>query len=203
MTLATLIENAIGRLNRAGIPYMVTGSIASSYYGEPRATRDLDLVIDPDPRSLDDLVDGLIDDGFYVDRDVAREAFSKRTQFNAVAPDGLKIDFIIRKNRPFSVSEFDRRHLADLLGTGGYIASIEDLIIAKLLEWAGGRSERQERDVAGLLAVSGVDIDMAYLLKWINTLGLEEIWRRVSEALADGQPRSESERPASRCIYFR
>jgi hypothetical protein len=161
VTFATLIENAIGRLNVAGILYMVTGSIASSYYGEPRATRDLDLVIDPDPHSLDALVDGLVADGFYVDADVAREALSERTQFNAVAADGLKIDFIIRKNRPFSLSEFGRRHPVDLLGTNGYIASVEDLILAKL-EWAAaGQSERQERDVAGLLAVSGDLIDQA------------------------------------------
>ena len=114
---------------------MVTGSIASSYYGEPRATRDLDIVIDPDVDSLDVLVDGLAADGFYVDRDAAHDALDHRAQFNAIGPDALKVDFMIRKRRPFSVEEFERRQPADLLGTAGFVASAEDLIVAKL-EWA-------------------------------------------------------------------
>ena len=181
MTFASLIEVAIGRLNRAAIAYMVTGSVASSYYGEPRATRDLDVVIDPDPHSLDVLVDGLLADGFYVDRNAAHEALEQRTQFNAVGSDALKIDFMIRKQRPFSVTEFERRQAADLLGTAGFVPSIEDLIVAKL-EWAAaGGSELQLRDVAGVLAIGGDEIDHAYLEKWISALDLEEMWRQVAD----------------------
>ena len=67
MTFADLIRTVLAHLETAAIPYMVTGSVASSYYGEPRATRDLDVVIEPDQRSLEDLLDRLTDDGFYVD----------------------------------------------------------------------------------------------------------------------------------------
>ena len=180
MTFADLIEDAIGRLNRAGIAYMVTGSVASSYYGEPRATRDLDIVIDPDARSLDVLVSGLLADGFYVDRDAAHDALDHRAQFNAIGADALKIDFMIRKKRPFSVQEFERRQAADLLGTAGFVPSVEDLIVAKL-EWAAGSgSEVQLRDVAGVLAVSGDEIDHAHLGKWIKALNLERMWHEVA-----------------------
>ena len=181
MTFASLIEESIGYLNRAGITYMVTGSVASSYYGEPRATRDLDIVIDPDARSLSVLVDGLLADGYYVDRQSAQEALDHRTQFNAIRPDALKVDFMIRRNRPFSIQEFDRRRVADLLGTAGVVVSIEDLIVAKL-EWASqGESELQVRDVAGILAVSGDEIDRFYLAKWIKALNLQGIWNRVTD----------------------
>ena len=78
MSFPRLIEDAIARLNRAGIAYMVTGSIASSYHGEPRATLDLDIVIDPDADSLDLLVNELLADGFDVDGDVARDAFDRQ-----------------------------------------------------------------------------------------------------------------------------
>ncbi len=180
MTFARLVEYAIGLLEGAGIGYMVTGSVASSYYGEPRATRDLDIVIDPDVDSLDALVDRLLADGFYVDRDAAHDALERRTLFNAIGADAFKIDFMIRKNRPFSVKEFERRQAADLLGTAGFVPSVEDLIVAKL-EWASaGGSELQLRDVAGVLAVSGDEIDRAYLEAWIRTLDLERLWHEVA-----------------------
>ena len=113
----------------------MTGSVASSYYGEPRATQDIDVVIEPDSRFLEVLLDKLIGDGFHVDRDVAREALFRRTRFNAISPDALKVDFVIRRDRPFSVQESARRQRANLLGVAGFVPSIEDLIVAKL-EWA-------------------------------------------------------------------
>jgi hypothetical protein len=158
---------------------MVTGSVASSYYGEPRATRDLDVVIEPDHRSLEVLLDALIADGFYVDPDAAREALRSRTQFNAIGPSALKVDFVIRKDRPFSIQEFARRQQADLLGIAGFVPTIEDLIIAKL-EWAAaGPSELQPRDVSGMLAVSSDEIDYTYLTPLIKSLNLEAVWNRV------------------------
>lgn len=180
MTFAELVGTVVRQLRTASIPYMVTGSVASSYYGEPRATRDLDIVIDPGPLSLDVLIDELIADGFYVDRDAARQALLDRAQFNAIGPTALKVDFLIRKERAFSIREFERRQPADLLGTAGFVPTIEDLILAKL-EWAAaGPSDRQLRDVAGILAVSGDQVDHAYLDPWIDALGLGEVWLRVN-----------------------
>lgn len=179
VTFATLIRDVLARLHSAGIAYMVTGSVASSYYGEPRATRDLDVVIDPDRESLRALVDGLIADGFYVDPQAAEEALDRRTQFNAIAPEALKVDFLLRKDRAFSIREFERRQGADLLGTAGFVTTAEDLIVAKL-EWAArGESERQLRDVAGVIAVTGGEIDYAYVRRWIEALSLQAVWDRV------------------------
>ena len=88
---------------------MVTGSLASSYHGEPRATLDLDIVIDPSPTALARLVEDLVVAGFYVDAETAEAALRDRSQFNAIGPDVTKVDFIIRKDRPFSIEEFARR----------------------------------------------------------------------------------------------
>jgi hypothetical protein len=110
VNLAELLAAAIARLDRAGVPYMITGSVASSYHGEPRATRDLDIVIDPDPAGLDRLVAEFAGAGLYVDTDAARRALADRTQFNAIdATSGWKIHFLIRKDRSFSREEFGRR----------------------------------------------------------------------------------------------
>jgi hypothetical protein len=181
VTFAELVAAALAHLERAAIPYMVTGSIASTYHGEARATRDLDIVIDPSPGALDRLVADLVGTGFSVDGEAARSALQARTQFNAIGPDASKIDFIVRRNRPFSVEEFGRRRPADLLGTPGYIATVEDTVVAKL-EWAAATdSERQLRDVAGMLAVAGDDVDRDYVVRWVETLGLREVWRRVAD----------------------
>ena len=179
MTLAELLADAVRRLDRAHIPYMITGSVASTFYGEPRATRDLDIVIDPLAETLTALVEGLLADGYYVDRDAAFTALRERTQFNVVGTEASKIDFIVRKERPFSREEFDRRRRADLLGTEAFIASAEDMILAKL-EWSLPLdSERQLRDVASMLDVTGDALDRRYIDRWVHALGLEEAWRRV------------------------
>ena len=180
MTFADLLADVIARLDRAEVPYMITGSLASSYHGEPRATRDADIVIDPTRATLTLLIEGLIEGGFYVDREAAADAFRDRTQFNAIGPDALKVDFIIRKARPFSRAEFERRERADLLGTAGYIATAEDLVIAKL-EWAAASdSDRQRRDAASIVAVAN-ELDEVYIDRWAAALGLTEAWHAIRD----------------------
>lgn len=180
MTFGELLALVIGLLERSGVPYMVTGSLASSYHGEPRATRDADIVIDPSREALDRLTAGLLDSGFYVDRDVARAALAGRSQFNAIGTDASKVDFMIRRDRPFSLEEFRRRQRADLLGTPGFVATAEDVILAKL-EWAkASGSERQLDDVAGIVAIA-TGLDLPYVDRWAAALGVEDAWRAIRE----------------------
>ena len=179
MTFEGLVADVVGRLDEAGIPHMLTGTIASSWYGEPRATQDLDVVIDPSPEAFERLVDGLLTDHWYVDRDVAHAAVRDRTQFNAIGPDAFKVDFIVRHDRPFSRTEFDRRQPTEVLGTRTFLPTVDDMVIVKL-EWAQATdSDRQIRDVIGMLAVVGDGIDLAYIDGWVRRLGLERSWQRV------------------------
>jgi len=180
VNLAALLVGTIARLERAGVPYMITGSVASSYHGEPRATRDLDIVIDPDPVGITRLVGELEADGLYVDAGAARRALDDRTQFNAIeAATGWKIDFLVRRDRPFSRAEFGRRIRANLLGTAAWLASPEDTIIAKL-EWStASGSDRQLGDVAAMLDIGGESLDRAYIDRWVAGLGLHAAWSRA------------------------
>jgi hypothetical protein len=170
----------LAELDAAGVPYMVVGSIASSYHGEPRMTRDVDVVIDPSPDPLDRLVERLLASGLYADPAAARQALAERTQFNVVDPvSGWKVDLIVRKDRPFSRSEFERRRTVDLPTGRISMATAEDTILAKL-EWALlGESQRQLRDVAGIVGVSGPDLDLTYLDRWARELGVWEDWERL------------------------
>jgi hypothetical protein len=169
-------------LDRLGVAHMVTGSVASSYHGRPRSTHDADIVIDPTPDQLEALVRGLLDAGFYVDDERARDALRRRLQFNVIERrSAFKIDLIVSKDRPFSREELGRRQAAELSpGVSVALASPEDTILSKL-EWArkAGRSEKQIEDAAGVLAVNP-GLDRAYIERWAHELGVLDLWREFA-----------------------
>ena len=175
-------------LDRAGIEYMLTGSFASVHYGAPRATQDIDIVIRAEPARLKSLVEALNREQFYADVDDALEAHRRESMFNVIdRTTGWKIDLIIRKSRPFSQEEFGRRRAVDLEGIKIFVASAEDIVIAKL-EWAKrGESQRQIEDVAKILRLRKEALDQPYLEKWISHLGLGEQWRaaRIAAGMSD------------------
>ena len=179
-TASGLLRKIISMLEAAKIPHMVVGSFASMAHGEPRTTRDLDVVIDPRLEQLDALVMALDPERFYVDPDVARDALRRRSMFNVIEIEtGWKLDFVIRKARAFSIEEMRRRAPARILGIEVATATAEDTIVAKL-EWAKeGGSDRQLEDVAGILRVRGPELDLEYIERWVAELGLDEPWQRA------------------------
>ena len=188
MTLGELLAEIVRRLDAASIPHMVAGSIASTHHGEPRTTQDIDFVIDPSGSALGSFVGGLDPDRFYVGD--AAGAFERRDQFNVIdVQSGWKVDLIIRKERPFSRSEFDRRQPVVIAGVRTAVATVEDTILAKL-EWGrAGGSDRQLRDVVGMLAVQRERVDLSYLDRWATDLGVTEDLRAALET-AEGEARS-------------
>jgi hypothetical protein len=177
---AAFLARLIEALNRARVPHMLAGSFASSLHGSPRATQDIDLIIDPTFESLERLLAVLGGDGAYLDPEVARDEFRRRGQFNVIdLKTGWKADLIFRKARPFSLSELARRAPSIVLGVQVFAASAEDTVLAKL-EWAKlGESERQLRDVRGILDVKGSSLDRGYIEGWLDELGVRELWDRV------------------------
>lgn len=185
MTLGELLAEIVRGLDAASIPHMVAGSIASTHHGEPRTTQDIDLVIDPSETALASFVGGLDPDRFYVGD--ASGALNRRDQFNVIdVHTGWKVDLIIRKERPFSRSEFDRRQQVVIAGVRTAVATVEDTILAKL-EWGrAGGSDRQRRDVVGMLAVQGDRVDRGYLDRWAGVLGVADELKAVLES-AEGE----------------
>jgi hypothetical protein len=175
------LARIVGALNRAQIPHMVAGSFASTHHGVPRTTQDIDLVIEPTGASLKAFVVSLPPQDYYVSEEAALDALRRRSMFNVIdQATGWKADLIVRKARPFSVEEFRRRTQAHLLGVDVFVATPEDTILTKL-EWAAmSASERQLRDVAGVLEVKRGELDVAYIERWAADLGVVELWRKVS-----------------------
>jgi hypothetical protein len=183
MTHREVLERVLGALGETGIPYMLTGSFASAYHGLPRATQDIDLVVAPTEQQLQRLVSRFRMPEYYVDQSAAVEAYRQESQFNLLdLVTGWKIDLIIRKSRPFSRAEFERRVTVDFEGLPIAIARAEDLIVAKL-EWAkAGESARQLEDVTGILRVRLGELDQEYIQRWVRELGLEHEWETAERS---------------------
>lgn len=181
MTLPEVLRQVVEVLGDEAIPYMVTGSFAAAYYAHPRATQDVDVVVEATEAELLRVAIRLQEGDFYVSEEAVREAVEHESQFNAIDLEtGWKIDFIVRKSRQFSVTEFGRRNRAEVFGLELSLASPEDLIIAKL-EWAKmGGSELQLQDAQKILEARGDELDRAYVTRWVNELGLVELWNRIT-----------------------
>ena len=174
MTEQELAVDAIRRLNRTGLGYLLTGSMASNYWGIPRTTHDLDFVVQLPVESIAKLIDQFRED-FYVDESAARAALAAPYQFNAVdRRSALKIDFWILRSKPFDAEIFRRRLSIDFFGERTWIATPEDVILHKLCWDSVTASERQIGDAAGIIAVQAGSLDREYLEKWSRELGVRE-----------------------------
>ena len=185
MSLTELLRRLSVTLDAAGVPYMLTGSLASTLYGEPRSTIDVDVVVVLNSSSLAALLTALPEDRYYVSADAARDAVRRQGQFNVIdLESGWKVDLILRKRRPFSETEFQRRVTRDVLGVSLTVCTVEDSILSKL-EWArlGGGSERQLRDVSAMVALRRSELDLEYITHWAEVLEVGSLWRSVWAAV--------------------
>lgn len=181
MSAAALLGRLTGILEGVGIDFMVTGSFASTFYGEPRSTQDLNVVVRIDQAGLERLLMALPEDDWYVSAETARDALRRRRQFNLICQQtGWKVDLIVHKDDAFARAEFERRRHTVVLGQQVWLVSPEDVVIAKL-RWvrAGGGSQRQLRDVASMLRVIGPTLDQDWIEEWVAKLGLEAEWAQA------------------------
>lgn len=185
MTASDVLRRIVARLNAASIPFMLTGSFANAVHGAPRATQDVDLVIEADEARLRAFVGSLPSGEYYVDEDAAMEALRHEGLFKVIDLEtGWEIDLIMRKSRPFSADEFERRQVLDLDGVALAVATAEDMIIAKL-EWArASGSVRQLEDAASILRLRGGRLDTARIDRWVAALGLAAEWQSAQRLAA-------------------
>ena len=181
MEQAELLRRVIDVLEDQGVTYLLVGSLASGVYGEPRLTADVDVVVDLRPDQASKLCAVFPSPEYYVSEKAAQEAVATRGQFNVIHPaSGNKIDFIIARRDAWGRSQISRRRREQILpGRSGYTAAPEDVIVGKLWYYHEGGSEKHLRDIAGMLQVSGDEIDTGYVDHWALQLGLTEEWQAV------------------------
>ncbi len=183
-TQKDFLQRLVKMLDDNGIPYMFSGSIGSSFHGQPRSTNDADLIIDPSNENLISFVRSLGPD-YYVSEEAAIQALNDNSMFNVIdIQTGWKADLIIRKKRAYSKQEFSRRKNATLMGMSLWILSSEDSILSKL-EWSKGReSETQFKDALGVMIVQWDNLDFDYMKKWAKEL---QIGDSLEQLLKEGQ----------------
>jgi hypothetical protein len=183
----TVTLRLASELDRLGIDYFVGGSVASSVHGRPRTTDDIDVVAAIGGPQVEAFVHALGND-FYVDPDMIRDAISRRATFNiSHLATMLKVDIFVLGNEDFALEEMKRRASVPLRSSPVWFSSPEDIVLEKL-DWfqkGQGISERQWRDVLGVVAVQGARLDLTYLRLWAARRGLADLLER---ALAEATP---------------
>lgn len=167
-----VIRDVTERLTKAGIPYMLTGSIAMNYYSQPRMTRDIDLVVELYAKDIDRFL-SVFERNYYIDRNAVSRAIAHESLFNIIHSEAfIKVDCIMKKASEYRRLEFERRRAVMIRDIKVFLVSKEDLIISKLYWARDSHSEFQLRDVKNLL-FSGYDVE--YLETWTRKLGLDNL----------------------------
>jgi hypothetical protein len=176
-----LLVYVVECLEKLRIPYLITGSIASMAYGEPRFTNDIDIVADISLDQVEAVKVCFPDSDFYLDIESLRNAIQQKHQCNIIHPSsGLKLDIIIPQKDGFNRSRFSRTKKLNISQTRtAEFAAPEDVIIKKLEYYRLGGSDKHLRDIASMIKVSGSLIDKEYLRIWTDKLGLSDLWKSV------------------------
>lgn len=181
--ITSFLRRTVEALDEAEVAHMVSGSVASTFHGEIRQTQDVDLVIESTahPEALHRAFSA----GFYTPPvDSIRTELTARGMFNVIDLESQwKADLIVCKDRPFSREEFRRRQPATLAGVDVHLVTVEDSILSKL-EWAlATGSDRQRRDIAGMLHSGHDRIDYGYLDRWAPDLGVQGLLLEIRSAV--------------------
>ncbi len=184
MVPSDLLRLLADTFDRHQIPYLITGSMASSTYGEPRFTNDIDVVVLMQAHQVDAICTAFPSPDFYCSRDAIAKAVQQRFQFNILHPEsGLKVDVILATDSAFDRSRMQRVRPIITAKTVIAFASPEDVILKKLQYFQEGGSEKHLRDIVGILKVQAGQIDQTYLAEWIARLGVAEEWKLVQSRM--------------------
>ena len=181
MSQQELLRQVVETLNRLQIPCMLTGSLVSSLQGQPRATHDVDLLVDLKSRDVTALMNAFSSPDLYLSQTAVNEAVRNRRMFNLLeTTTGDKIDFWLLTLEPFDQSRFQRKRTINFEGLIVDVSSPEDTILMKL-KWAkaSGGSERQFGDALHVFEVQSGRLDLAYIEHWVRELDLSELWQRL------------------------
>jgi hypothetical protein len=189
MELSELLGRLTSVLERQNVRYLITGSLATIAYGEPRLTNDIDIVADLHLDQIDEFCRSFPAPDYYCSPAAVRQAVDQHFQFNILHPaSGLKVDVMVPDDSEFNRS---RLHRATRMQASpdqtAWFASPEDVILKKLEYYREGGSDKHLRDIAGVLKVRGSQLDMPYLVTWAEKLGVADLWRGM---LARVSPRS-------------
>lgn len=184
MSQSELLKRVAAVLEREGVPFMLTGSYVSSIQGEPRASHDIDLVVQITPAAARTLVNAFPPPDYYLDEIAVREAIASQSMFNLLdAAGGDKVDFWVLTDEAFDQSRFARRTMEEVEGMRITVSRPEDTILMKL-KWCdmSGGSEKQFGDALRVYEVQLSALDQEYINRWAEHLGVTALIDRLRTA---------------------
>jgi len=173
-----------GVLEKLGVPYLIGGSLASTLYGMVRTTQDSDIIAEMRSEHIQAFISSLQNE-FFMDEEMIADSIQRDSSFNIIHRDTMfKVDVFVPRPRPFQKSQFARaqRQTFDLeTEISANFASAEDTILSKLEWYRMGNevSDRQWRDILGVLNTRAGELDLDYLVKWANELRINDLLERA------------------------
>jgi hypothetical protein len=168
-------------LEAMGIEYVIWGGVAAITYGEPRFTRDMDVLVRLHYNQVDTLARVLEEDGYYVSVEAIRDAVDRHFYFNTIHIEtGIKIDFLVAERDPIHIWAFEHRQVKnfDEFRQAFYMPP-ESVILTKLQAYRNSGSTRHLDDIEGILRVSGPELDLAYVDREAARIGAFGTWREL------------------------
>lgn len=166
-------------VNSTHIPYMITGAYAVSYYGMPRATHDVDVVIAITAEDVEKICKGL-KKNYELDREMIENAVLFRTHFSIIhLKSDLKADLWVLKDNAVENAKFKRKQKVSLFGVSTYMISPEDIIITKLDWYKRSKNSKHMDDVIGIIKVQSNKLDLTYMRGLFGKLGIEKYWKQA------------------------
>lgn len=169
---------------KLSVPYLIGGSLASTLYGMIRTTQDSDIVAEMRREHLQPFVSSLQGE-FYMDEEMIADAIEHNSSFNIIHRETMfKVDVFIPRPRPFLQSQLARAQKQTFTfetEVSARFASPEDTILSKL-EWyrmGGEVSDRQWRDILGVLKTRAGELDLGYLRQWAGELKVNDLLERA------------------------
>lgn len=181
---AKLLKDITHFLSSHKISYMITGSWSSIYYGRPRASHDIDFVVELPVENVEKTVQlfSQLPETFMIQLETIKEAIKNKNQFQAIhLLTMLKMDFWILTDEKFDKERFARRKKIKLFNQFMQMATPEDTIIQKLVWYSKGQTEKHLVDAAFVLQIQEKNLDQNYLQEWIKKLKLENYYKKMQE----------------------
>lgn len=179
-----LLRHLTATFDDLGIRYFITGSVATTMYGEPRMTQDVDVVADLGMGQIKAFRRHFPEESFYLSDDAMREAIAHAGQFSIIdMASGFKADVMVAERSRLNESRFKRRRQLRVEGEDRdyCFSSPEDVILKKMEFYAEGESDKHLRDIRGILKMMGETLDRACIDEWAAKLRLADIWQAVQE----------------------
>ncbi len=179
MTTNEIVIKVIEALQRCSIPFMIVGSFSSNMYGVERSTQDVDIVLQLESRSINDLIHALGPD-FYVDPQLGFETVTMTSRFIANHLNPLfKIELFMLSDDPHDRMRFERRRTLHIAGHAVDFPTSEDVIITKLRWSKGGRRTKDIDDVKNVLAVQQGKLDLTYIRHWCAQYEILDLFEKT------------------------